>query len=301
MREERERETPQAKPRRLPFLPAESNGLNLNVKFIFILRCLFVMNVRTIFIKSAYTIVFTTHDSVIERMEEMSKKKKPKYKIGDTVVITIYGTVGKVTDVKWLDDMYVYEVNKSEGLYMESSLQMLSEYEGEIMEKEHIDIEYKYFFGDLVQVKGYGSDLFKIVGFRTEIWRYKEDAWEDVIYELSRINDGEWLEAGEEELTLVADAESADAFIQKLGLLYMINKKEKLPELRETAHSFLKAEKELLDGIKERKVLIDGLLDIYNDYRILYEMFQDDEYKHIMRVILRKLKHIANNDDKSTV
>lgn len=190
------------------------------------MRWLIVMNVRTIFIKSAYTIVFTTHDSVIERMEEMSKKKKPKYKIGDTVVITIYGTVGKVTDVKWLDDMYVYEVNKSEGLYMESSLQMLSEYEGEIMEKEHIDIEYKYFFGDLVQVKGYGSDLFKIVGFRTEIWRYKEDAWEDVIYELSRINDGEWLEAGEEELTLVADAESADAFIQKLGLLYMINKKK---------------------------------------------------------------------------
>jgi hypothetical protein len=265
------------------------------------LFCSIVMNVRTIFRKSAYTIVFNTHDSVIERMEDMSKRKKPKYKIGDTVVITIYGTVGKVTDVKWLDDMYVYEVNKSEGLYMESSLQMLSEYEGEIMEKEHIDIEYKYFFGDLVQVKGYGSDLFKIVGFRTEIWRYKEDAWEDVIYELSRINDGEWLEAGEEELTLVADAESADAFIQKLGLLYMINKKEKLPELKETANSFRKAEKELLEGIKERKVLIDGLLDIYNDYRILYEMFHDDEYKHIMRVILRKLKHLANNDGKSTV
>src|SRR5690606_22840176 len=113
------------------------------------------------------------------------KKKKPKYKIGDTVVITMYGTVGKITDVKWLDDMYVYEVNKSEGLYMESSLQILSEFEGEIMEKEHIDIEYKYFFGDLVHVKGYGSELFKVVGFRTEIWRYKEDAWEDVIYELS--------------------------------------------------------------------------------------------------------------------
>lgn len=66
------------------------------------MKCLFVMNVRTIFIKSAYTIVFTTHDSVIERMEEMSKKKKPKYKIGDTVVITIYGTVGKVTDFNFL-------------------------------------------------------------------------------------------------------------------------------------------------------------------------------------------------------
>jgi hypothetical protein len=32
----------------------------------------------------------------------MGKRKKPKYKIGDTVVITMYGTVGKVTDVKFL-------------------------------------------------------------------------------------------------------------------------------------------------------------------------------------------------------
>ncbi len=29
----------------------------------------------------------------------MANRKKPKYKIGDTVVITIYGTVGRVTDV----------------------------------------------------------------------------------------------------------------------------------------------------------------------------------------------------------
>jgi len=32
----------------------------------------------------------------------MANRKKPKYKIGDTVVITIYGTVGKVTDINFL-------------------------------------------------------------------------------------------------------------------------------------------------------------------------------------------------------
>jgi hypothetical protein len=32
----------------------------------------------------------------------MANRKKPKYKIGDTVVIKIYGTVGKVTDVIFL-------------------------------------------------------------------------------------------------------------------------------------------------------------------------------------------------------
>ncbi|PKG24022.1 hypothetical protein [Niallia nealsonii] len=231
----------------------------------------------------------------------MSNRKKPKFKIGDTVVITIYGTVGKITNVKWLDDMHVYEVNKSEGLYLESSLQMLSEYEGELMESEKIDIEYRFFIGDLVKVKGYGSNLFKIVGFRTEIWRYKSDAWEDIIYELSRVSDGEWLEAGEEELTLVADAENADTFIQKLGLLYLMDTKKKPVDLKKTNSSFRTTEKELLERIKEKKELIDGLLDIYNDYHVLFQMFHDREYEHVMKLTVRKLKIVVNSDDKNIV
>lgn len=200
----------------------------------------------------------------------MTKRKKPKYKIGDTVVITIYGTVGRVTDVKWLDGDYVYEVNKSHGLFNESALELLSEYDGKVLEQEQIDIEYKFFIGDLVQVSGYGADLFKVIGFRTEIWRYKEDAWEDVIYELSRVSDGEWLEVGEEELTLVADAESADTFIQKLGLLYLVNKQDKTTKSPNIQNMVRKAEFEEISRKKEKKELIDNLLDIFNDYRILY-------------------------------
>lgn len=232
----------------------------------------------------------------------MEKRKKPKFNIGDTVVITIYGTVGKVTDIKWLDGLHVYEINKSEGLYLETSLQMLSEYEGKLLEKEQIDIEYKYFFGDLVQVKGYGADLFKVVGFRTEIWRYKEDAWEDVIYELSRIKDGEWLEAGEEELTLVADSDSAETFIQKLGLLFSANKEVRPSvNLEKKSPQPRAGEKEELRKINQKRMTIDNLLDIYNDYRILYNWFNDEEYAHVMRVILRKLQILVNNDGKSHV
>jgi hypothetical protein len=234
-------------------------------------------------------------------MEDMVKRKKPKYKIGDTVVISMYGTVGKITDVKWLDGNYVYEVNKSDGLFVESGLQILSEYDGTVVEQEQIDIEYKFFFGDLVQVSGYGADLFKVVGFRTEIWRYKEDAWEDVIYELSRVSDGEWLEAGEEELTLVADAESADTFIQKLGLLYLVNKQDKPVSKPLPQNLIRKAEIEEIEKKKEKKQLIDNLLDIYNDYRILYDVFQDQEYYQVMRLILKKLETILNNDGKSHV
>lgn len=228
----------------------------------------------------------------------MEKRKKPKYKIGDTVVITMYGTVGKITNVKWLDGKYVYGVNNSEGLYLESGLQLFSEYKGKIMDQEQIDIEYKFLFGDLVQVNGYGGDLFRVVGFRTEIWRYKEDAWEDVIYELSRVSDGEWLEVGEEELTLVADAESAETFIQKLGLLYLINKQQQPIKLPNLQNLYRKAEVETLEQRKEKKQLIDSLLDIYNDYRLLYEMLHDEEYYQVMRVILRRLASIVNNDEK---
>jgi hypothetical protein len=231
----------------------------------------------------------------------MEKGKKPGFKIGDTVVITIYGTVGKVTDVKLLDGNYVYEVNKSDGLFIESALQLLSEHDANLMDTEQIDIEYNFFFGDLVQVSGYGAELFKVIGFRTEIWRYKEDAWEDVIYELSRISDGEWLEAGEEELTLVADAENADTFIQKLGLLYLVKKQEKTGENLKVENLVRKEEFEAIKQKKEKKELIDNLLDIFNDYQILYELFQDQEYYQVMAMILKKLASLVSNDGKSHV
>jgi regulator of replication initiation timing len=230
-----------------------------------------------------------------EEGRAMAKRRKPKFEIGDAVVITSFGTTGEITDIKWIDGNYYYEITK-DGLFLEERLQLLSEYEGQIIEKEQIDIEYQFFFGDIVQVKGYGSDLFKIVGFRTEIWRYKEDAWEDVIYELSRITDGEWLEAAEEELTLVADAEQADSFIKNLSHLYMDNKNEtlKLPAPKKIEKT--ESKKENHDHQTKKKEVIDNLLDVYNDYQILAKMFEDPEYEKIKRGILRKLKRLLNTD-----
>ncbi len=54
------------------------------------------------YLNGAYTIVIKIHDLLLRGWEEMGNRKKPKYKIGDTVVITIYGTVGKITDIKIL-------------------------------------------------------------------------------------------------------------------------------------------------------------------------------------------------------
>jgi hypothetical protein len=244
----------------------------------------------------AYNMITKFHGSSLRGWRTMEKKKKPKYKIGDTVVITMYGTVGKITNVKWLNGKYVYEVNKSEDFYLESVIKLITEYEVITKEQEQIDIEYRFYFGDLVQVSGYGADLFKVVGFRTEIWRYKEDSWEDIIYELYRINDGEWLEASEEELTLVADSSSAENMIQKLDLKYLMKQQSKPLELVKPQKLSKKVKFEEINREDEIKELIDHLLDIYNDYRILYEWFNDQEFYQVMNVILRKLDSIVNNN-----
>lgn len=214
--------------------------------------------------------------------------KQPRFKKGDTVVITIYGTVGKITDVKFLDGTYLYEVNYSDVLYFEKTLEHIDEYDGEIVfEKEQIHIEYKFLIGDLVQVDGYEHDYFKIVGYRTEIWRYKDNAWEDVIYELTRISDSEWLEAHEEEMTLIADAARAESIIQKLELLYSANKKANEQTIFKQNNPRKGESKKMTT--KEQKQLIDGLLDLFNDYSRLYHEFGDEEYRHIMNIALGKL------------
>ncbi|MBE3570776.1 MAG: hypothetical protein IMW92_11875 [Bacillales bacterium] len=206
----------------------------------------------------------------------MKKRKRPKFQIGDTVVVTIYGTVGVVTNMKHLDGEIVYEINKSEGLFKESSLVFLTEYEGGENHYERLFIEYKYSFGDLVRVKGCENALFKIVGCRTEIWRYKEDAWEDIIYEMTRIPDGEWLEAHEEELKLVADYEEAERILKKMELLL-------IPA---------KAKQKGLPAPESPEIVIDRLLDEFNDYQRLYSYFQDEFYRLKVKEIIEKLKHV---------
>lgn len=220
-------------------------------------------------------------------MGEMKEKKESKFKVGDTVVIIMYGTVGKITKVKWMDGMYVYQINNSDGLYMESSLQLISEYKNDLFEEEKIDIECRFFIGDIVQVDGYDGDLFKVIGFRTEIWRYEEEAWEEVIYELSRISDGKGIEAKDDELFLIADKNQADLILQKLDLFFEKKKKKK-------KYIFRKEELERIEEKRLRKEMIDRLLDTYNDYRTLYEMFGDDEYKQMMEIIIRKLTIVSN-------
>jgi hypothetical protein len=216
------------------------------------------------------------------------KERMPRFKIGDIVVITLYGTVGTITAIDQSHGTYLYSVNNSTEYFLESTLHPISTFQGGKIELEQLEIEYKYYLGDLAFVLGYEHDIFKIVGIRTEIWRNKDGVWEEKSYELIRISDGEWLEADEEELILIADSDYAETFLQKLAF-FMINNKQKNLEMRGMDMS-KKSENEILRIKKEKRQIIDGLLDIYNDYKQLFDMFGDEKYKKVMEAAIENLK-----------
>lgn len=217
----------------------------------------------------------------------LTKKKQPKFSIGDIVVVTLYGTVGKITNIKMLDGVYVYEINNHDGVYVENVVQFITDYEGQNVEKEWLQLHYQFSFGDLVQVSGYEKDVFRVVGYRTEVWRYKNDAWEDTIYELSRITDGEWLEADESDLTLLANSQTATAILKKLKNDKAGINKLDLEKLKVVNNS------QRVSSKTNRQEIIDGLLDIYNDYKELYQTFQDQEYETVMNVVMQYLTKLS--------
>lgn len=112
---------------------------------------------------------------------------------------------------------------------------------------------------------------------------------------MSRVTDGEWLEASEEELILVTPHEETENYAQSVDMLYLgkeIKKTELLPKMKKQNGS----EKEEVRLTKEKHEIINGLLDVYNDYKFLYELFEDEEYAEVMNLVLKHLKKIAKSE-----
>lgn len=209
-------------------------------------------------------------------MGAMTKGRMAKYKIGDYVMGRNEEIFGKIVNVHLVEGQWFYRLHNREELYREDQLSPADE-DAELAQKENVHIDYRFQFGDIVHVKGYGSDLFVVIGFRAEIWRYKNSAWEDLIYELSRLKDGEWLEATEEELVYIADEQKAKKF-----LLH--------PQLRNNPTQKPERKKDMAD--------IDMLLDMYNDYKRLYELFGENTYRKKMKEVLKKLEAIVRHFQK---
>lgn len=141
------------------------------------------------------------------------------------------------------------------------------------------------FHGDLVTVEGYGANVYEVDGYRMETYFYPEEVYSDVVYELTEITTGQWLEADVTDLTLLAPADQADEYLAanpppaagtyytlSEGAIEMSKKEERQPTARELSS---KEAAERKKARKERAAKIDELLDEMNDLRILTDMYGD--------------------------
>jgi hypothetical protein len=71
----------------------------------------------------------------------------------------------------------------------------------------------QYNFGDLVRVNGYYPRIFEIDGRRIETWQYKDEEWTDIIYEVFDVQNSDWIECCEDDITLVAEADKAEEYL----------------------------------------------------------------------------------------
>lgn len=146
-------------------------------------------------------------------------------------------------------------------------------------------------FGDLVRVAGYGDRIFQVDGYRTEHWHYPDEEWTNVVFELTDVQTGEWLEADLDDLSIVAPATDAAEFLEAqkpAGLIILREDTTMLwegkPEPPKPSARELAAKKA---AEKQRK--IDALLDEYNDILTLVAMFGGLEYAEKLAEIKRKL------------
>ncbi|MBW3113545.1 hypothetical protein KYJ26_16950 [Bacillus sp. MCCB 382] len=148
-------------------------------------------------------------------------------------------------------------------------------------------------FGDLVRVNGYGNRVFQVESYYEQEWFYPDGTWKDRIFELFDVGNADSIEAGAEDLTLVADASQADEYLRAnpapiepgsspiipinfnldMSFLYgenyeggddIMNERKKNTSARELSSQEAKRKKQ---ERKLRKQKIDACLDWMNYYK----------------------------------
>jgi hypothetical protein len=164
-------------------------------------------------------------------------------------------------------------------------------------------------FGDLVSVSGYYPQIFRIEGYRIEQYHYPSEEWTDFVYELADAHTGEWLEADTEDLTILAIADRAKAYLQAFkyptkppsqdandvrNWMYgggdIMAKKEPKPSAREM--SAMEAEKRK-QARKEHAAQVDNLLEIRKWYSDALERTNNEEFGDRVFAIDAELKKLS--------
>jgi hypothetical protein len=83
--------------------------------------------------------------------------------------------------------------------------------------------------------------------------------------------------------------------MQKLGILYSINKQKQVNKQLEEKVKPEKGNYAFHNESGQHEKQINRLLDIYNDYQVLYEWFGDEEYLQVMKAAIRELQKLTKN------
>ncbi len=119
---------------------------------------------------------------------------------------------------------------------------------------------------------------------RTEIYRYYGEGWEETIYELKRLTDGWEIEVHLEDIIPLADGEETSVtLVQDIVIAAPVKASLLLPPA----------------DSGEKGPSVDELLDMYNDYKALYEWFGDEQYQRMMETVVKRLRTIADHQDRN--
>lgn len=129
----------------------------------------------------------------------------------------------------------------------------------------------KFQLGDVVQIEDF-DELYEIETLVTSVHHYNDgSSHEEELYILRDVETRDIVEAYEDELILVQTSESYA--------------KSKTPDPIKST----KATKVEQKG-KKKELDYDELLDKYNDYKMLYELWGDRRFKTIMTNTIKKMK-----------
>ncbi|MEK4789449.1 hypothetical protein [Bacillus sp. FSL K6-2971] len=155
-----------------------------------------------------------------------------------------------------------------------------------------------YKTGDLVSVGGYEGRVFYIDCARYIEETSKEAVFNFIEYDLYDAINGEWLEAFEADMTLLANALVAEDFLVDFNLedypparstVYLINYETEAEEMAAKEKPIMSRVQKRKQERKDATEQTDNLLDIYNWYKAQYEKTGELTFKAKMDETMARL------------
>ncbi|SER88465.1 hypothetical protein [Psychrobacillus sp. OK032] len=152
--------------------------------------------------------------------------------------------------------------------------------------------------GDIVTINGYGRRLFRVDAYTHEFMVDEDGTEEDIWYDVSCVNTGEYTIGAHDEVKFVCGATHAEVFIANYdhpvtpsllsGLSFTVN----VDSAENVAPVTPKPKPK---SRQQKQAQVDELLDELNDLTLLNEFFggKDEEYTERIAEVSEKLKAVS--------